>query len=268
LDESSALLALASSVSEQRPCLLVGTTGGLQQSNDGGQTWRQALAAGVTSIVFSPQFDEDGRIWVGTDSGELLVSQDGALDWTHLVPPQPGVPLVALAVRPGRSSAEILLAATLEISERRVNVWRSSDGGQTWEPWMQEAVDWPSVHLVLSGQTPGRAVVCIDRICWQAVPPDWQPARCVETDRPIVRMSQATEPPEIVLLAPGQMLCSGDGLSWSALDGGLGDWDWVDVNLAPSTASHHIAYALSRGGVVWCRAIPKGPYRLEQKEMP
>jgi photosystem II stability/assembly factor-like uncharacterized protein len=255
LQDSLPLMALAASPAAGRPCLLVGTSAGIRRSTDRGQTWQVVLGANAISIAFSPEFGVDGRVWVGTDRGDILASSDRGLSWTDRHPPLPGVPLVALAAWPGPLGAETLLVATFEAGRRQVRIWRSVDGGQSWAQWLQEAADRPSVHLSLADVASGGAVVCIGRICWQATVTDWRPTRSLETDRPILRLVRAPNSAGLIALAPGGVLRSADGLDWSFPSGGVPDWELSDLALLPGWDSDHLVYVLGTGGVVWRRPL-------------
>lgn len=255
LQDSLPLLALAVSPAAERPCLLAGTSAGLQRSTDGGRTWQVALEANAVSIVFSSEFGKDGQVWVGTDSGGVLASLDGGISWTERRPPFPGVPTVALAAWPGPLGAETLIAATFEAGRRQVRIWRSADGGQSWTQWLEEAADRPSIHLSLASSASGGAVVCIGRTCWHATAPAWQPAQSLVTDRPILRLARAPDPVGLIGLVPGEVLRSAEGLDWSVPSLGLPDWELVDLAPSPDMGSERLVYGLGTGGVVWRRPL-------------
>ena len=102
--EAEPPLIVAASPQPERPCLLAGTPTGLLRSEDEGQNWQSVLEIeDIITVLFSPRFAEDGRVWVGASAGELLVSDDSGLTWRSLPSPRDGQALVTLAVSPASS---------------------------------------------------------------------------------------------------------------------------------------------------------------------
>ncbi len=247
------LLALAASPQVERPVLLVGTVKGLMRSTDHGQTWQTVLPAEeVTTIHFSPQFAADGRAWAGTSTGRLLTSADDGLTWTTLQPPKPGLPLVTLATLPPNGS-NILAAATFDPGKQQVILWRSTDGGSTWQRWLSASAEWAYVHLGLVGQEGERIIACIGRRCWGTTATGWE--RLLEIERSIIRLAQMTDPQGLLALTSGQVLYSTDGANWSAFDEGLAGQALVDLTLSPTSGPDQVAYVLSTGGRIWRRRL-------------
>jgi photosystem II stability/assembly factor-like uncharacterized protein len=107
--------------------------GSLYRSTDGGDTW-QPITRGLTDlqikqIVFSPTFAQDQTIFVGTQSNGLYRSSDGGNTWTGLASRYTSDPTYAslngLAVSPNFANDRLVLISANTI-------YRSSDGGATW----------------------------------------------------------------------------------------------------------------------------------------
>jgi photosystem II stability/assembly factor-like uncharacterized protein len=207
------------------------------------------LQENVTSLAFAARVAKDGPLWAGTDSGGVLTSSDGGLTWTSLSSPQAGAAVVALAARAGT-----VAAATFEAGRRQVTVWRSTNGGQTWEEWLQEAADLPSVHLGLTGQGDDGDLVCVGRTCRRFTRSGWQPS--FEAESPILRLCQISDPTGWLLLTASQVLRSDDGRRWVPYGEGLAGGQLADLVVLPSTARGQVACALGIGGLVWRRVAP------------
>jgi photosystem II stability/assembly factor-like uncharacterized protein len=117
--------------------ILAGFLGGIAYSDDDGRSWQesslwqyffywiQSLAVGV-----------DGRVWA-TEIGNLQpgmrlhVSEDGGQTWTEVHEfTEPGGTAPYVVALPGGANPSVGVLMVVEYDE---NVWRSDDGGQTWE---------------------------------------------------------------------------------------------------------------------------------------
>lgn len=252
LEEVFPIRALAASPQAARPCLLAAGADRLLQSEDEGATWRGVLREKeIMAIVFSPRFTEDGCAWVGTETGELLSSSDGGHTWTSLSAPQPGVPLVALAVHSSPGDAVGLAVASYESGRRRVTVWYSGDGGETWEQWLRHTTNWPAVHLSLAGPGAEGAILCIDREGWHFTPRGWQ--RVLKMESPIVRLLRVPGQAGGIVATSRQVFRSDDGVNWSYTGTGLPDQTLMDLVLLSSDDLGERMCALGMGGAVWHR---------------
>lgn len=109
--------------------LLIGSgRAGVVRSGDGGQSWVPSNNGMSASAVLTLAVDATSRpkVYAGGPGG-LYRSTDGGLNWTRL--PFPGANVAALAVSPSRPY--LLLA--IGVSQRDGLVYRSWDGGETWD---------------------------------------------------------------------------------------------------------------------------------------
>ncbi|MFN8457020.1 MAG: hypothetical protein U0401_20535 [Anaerolineae bacterium] len=111
---------------QDQTIFLSGETGGLYRSGNGGDTWQPLAAtytddpanAQVTDIAVSPNFGRDGLVLIS--AGTIRRSTDGGATWDDT-----GLPAGLIAFSPDFARDGLVL------SEGR---WRSSDGGQSWQP--------------------------------------------------------------------------------------------------------------------------------------
>ena len=92
--------------------------------------------APITDIVLSPAFAQDGTVFVVVDDRAIYRSTDGGQNWDHL---QGGLPQARfnrldLAVSPAFDSDRLLLVGGFHSDGEGEGVWRSTDGGDTWQP--------------------------------------------------------------------------------------------------------------------------------------
>jgi photosystem II stability/assembly factor-like uncharacterized protein len=100
--------------------------GGLRRAQGQMASWRPVSAefGDVTALAAHP--DGNGRIFAGTRSGRVLVSEDGGASWTESGSGLPGAPVTALAVAAGDPRR-------LYVAIEGDGLWTSADAGESWE---------------------------------------------------------------------------------------------------------------------------------------
>lgn len=113
--------------------------GGLQRSQDGGETWEKVLGSGAgasNNRAADLEIGADGTLYATLgifNAGSVYASETGDPDsWVHLEGfPATGIQRIELAAAP--SDANVLYAATQRASTNGSGgVFRSSDKGETW----------------------------------------------------------------------------------------------------------------------------------------
>ena len=129
--------------------ILVGTVGqGIMRSPDDGDTWQRvgidqgmhsdALVRCMVHDVLRPE-----TVYAGTDKG-LYLSEDVGQSWKSLDSPLSGHCVWALAIDP--SESKVMFAGTG--TPTRAGIFRSIDGGKSWEPRpMEIAEECPNVGI-------------------------------------------------------------------------------------------------------------------------
>lgn len=234
---------------------LLGTNEGLLRSTDGGATWAVVLDTQhgqVATICLSP--DRLGQVWVGTSSGALLTSADGGQSWQALNAPQPGLPVLELALLPTAAAgqptqaAHLLVVATLNPTTGQVILWMSDPQKITWTQWLQATANWPSVYMTTVGAAPERVVAAIDRRGWRISAAGWE--RVLDTQRPIGQLLRSGVNGLLVLTGQQLLRSTNNGGEWAAFDEGLANCVLQDMALA---ADGQTVYVLSTGGLMWRR---------------
>ncbi len=95
---------------------------GLARSTDGGATWAAATDKFQTNRI-NVLAAAGGRFWAGADAG-LFVSSDGVAGWTEVGPP---------SLRRARILSVAVHGDNLVAGTHRSGIWRSGDGGSSWE---------------------------------------------------------------------------------------------------------------------------------------
>ena len=107
----------------------------------------------ITTISESPK--APGTIWVGTDDGNVQVTTDGGGHWTDVTPrfvfPDPGRPATyvskLLASRHDPRTAYVTFDGHWD-DDMRPYVFRTRDGGATWDPIAGDLPDWKPVKTI------------------------------------------------------------------------------------------------------------------------
>jgi len=123
------------------PTIFVGTTSGLYRSSDAGAEWMHVGAGQMTMAVRDtawpgPQF------FAATDGG-LFVSEDIGESWERLDTGLPTVPLLSIVV-----SSFFLSDPMIIVGSRGAGLYRSSDGGASFEPVGDKAMASRTVHAL------------------------------------------------------------------------------------------------------------------------
>ena len=94
----------------------------------------QPTPRGVIYTVASSSLDVN-RIWAGTDDGLIHVSADGGKNWTNVTPPQISPWQKISLIDAGHFDANTAYAAvnTLRLDDLRPHIFRTHDGGKTWQ---------------------------------------------------------------------------------------------------------------------------------------
>jgi photosystem II stability/assembly factor-like uncharacterized protein len=95
---------------------------------------RGAIGAQVIYTI-GPSYVDVNRIWIGTDDGVIATTADGGLHWTDVTPPQLTSFMKVFIIDPGRFDPLTAYAAvnTLRLDDMNPHIYRTHDGGQTWQ---------------------------------------------------------------------------------------------------------------------------------------
>jgi hypothetical protein len=136
-------------------------------------------------------------------------------------------------------------------------VWRSSNGGQTWDLELQAAASWPSAFVSLTSRNFDEALVAISSTVWQFASGKWQ--RVLELDRPIMRLIRPPGQKGVFVLTSRQVLHSANGLDWCSLEEGLASETLMDVALLSPDREELSMCVLSQGGKLWHKKLTEIP---------
>jgi photosystem II stability/assembly factor-like uncharacterized protein len=167
-------------------------TGGLERSQDGGQSW-QALQADLSPIAMSPEFEQDqtlmGVTYLSADQrAEVRISRDGGEHWERVGDTPGGVTFAMLSIAPLFEKWHIAFGYGSDGS-----LYRTQDGGLSWQAVLNAA---PAPFL----------------------PPQLVYAPNVEVNRPVFLVTTTTDGTDAGSIR-GTLYRSGDGgLTWQAVD--------------------------------------------------
>ncbi len=119
--------------------IFIGTENGLFRSTDGGQSVTKVLDTGyITHIVFSPVADSIGYAAVhsayNVADGTVYRTTDTGLHWEAVATDLPsGLHILKLVVHPAEPQTVFLLTGAGRFTCGPAQVFRSTDGGQSWQ---------------------------------------------------------------------------------------------------------------------------------------
>ena len=110
--------------------MFIASSSGFFISHDLGDTWQLQRKGGFDKILVSPNFHQDGLIYLMGNDGSVQVSRDRGKSFTPADFDLGGQPVENLTFSPNFSTDKTLYAATFG-----EGVLRSTDAGQTWSPF-------------------------------------------------------------------------------------------------------------------------------------
>lgn len=132
LDDTLGTLAVA--VSPQFSVdntVYAGAPGGVLRSTDGGQTWQAAMLPApppiVSSIAISPNYAEDGTVFVGTIEDGLFCSVDRGDQWASWNFGLLDLAVIDVAISPNYAKDKTLFVGT------ESGIFYSKNGGKAWQ---------------------------------------------------------------------------------------------------------------------------------------
>ncbi|NLE75582.1 MAG: hypothetical protein GX605_02370 [Chloroflexi bacterium] len=236
--------------------VLAATNAGLwvQRGQGPGQLWEQPPAAEgalISALALSPRFAADGLAWAGQEDGTLWRSSDGAQSWQPLG--QPFGQGAILALEPSARVARdgLLVAATGHPAEGKVCLWRSSDGGGSWEEWLAQAVSWPRVTLTIDGERGIRSWASLGSLVMQPVYSGWKGGP-VSPQAPVVMRLLRTDRGRLLAGAAHGVYTSTNGAAWTPLNQGLPvEARLLDLALFAPSGELPSLWGLAAGGAIW-----------------
>ena len=151
LEMEGALAAMAVAVSpdfESDRSVFAGALGGVLYSLDGGENWQVASLPSpppiVSAIVLSPNFSQDGTLFVGTMEDGVFLSPDRGRRFRRWNFGLLDLNVLSIAISPAFADDETLFLGT------ETGVFRSTNGGRAWRE-VSFPIDYaPVISLALS----------------------------------------------------------------------------------------------------------------------
>ncbi|MGH9433878.1 MAG: WD40/YVTN/BNR-like repeat-containing protein, partial [Terriglobia bacterium] len=100
--------------------------------------------------TIAPSRVREGNIWIGTDDGLIQVTHDHGRSWQNVTPPQltPWSKIAMLEASPFDADTVYAAVDRHRLDDLRPYIYRTHDGGKTWQPISQGIPDGSYVHVV------------------------------------------------------------------------------------------------------------------------
>ncbi|MGH9473179.1 MAG: WD40/YVTN/BNR-like repeat-containing protein [Terriglobales bacterium] len=111
---------------------------------------RQAQPARGVIYSIAPSPLDAGLIWIGTDDGLIQVTRDGGKSWRNVTPPAlaPWSKVATIEASPFDRDEAYAAVNRFRADDLRPYVYRTRDGGGTWQPAARGLPDGASVNVV------------------------------------------------------------------------------------------------------------------------
>jgi photosystem II stability/assembly factor-like uncharacterized protein len=98
----------------------------------------------------APSYKEADTIWAGTDDGLIHVTRDGGKSWKDVTPSGLTAWSKVSLMDAGHFSADTAYAAVnrIRLDDQRPHIYRTHDGGKTWQPIVHGLPDYAPVNVV------------------------------------------------------------------------------------------------------------------------
>jgi photosystem II stability/assembly factor-like uncharacterized protein len=130
----------------------------------------------------APSYKDADTIWAGTDDGLVHVTRDGGKTWKDVTPPALTAWSKVSLMDAGRFDAATAYAAVnrIRLDDQRPHVYRTHDGGRTWQEVVRGLPDNAPVNVVREdSERPGLLFAGTERAVFVSFNDgdDWQPLR-------------------------------------------------------------------------------------------
>lgn len=261
---------------------------GIYRSDDRGASWRPVEVEGDAPRIASYASNADGaRIGLAVAfASSIAVSEDGGATWRTVASPASDDEIVSVALSPNYLIDRTLVASTFSATgatrrdrdrapgarqqyrgdtpQSTITVWRSVDGGATWQPVIDQITTARWVTTAFPSDYRGdRATVrngffvgvgsLVQRPMWGGRQL-WIAERPGRSSSGV--LSLAVSPGAvwnrtvIAATTDGVHVSDDEGLTWHAISDGLHTSTVVSVALAPDFADGGTAFALTLGGAL------------------
>jgi photosystem II stability/assembly factor-like uncharacterized protein len=185
------------------------------------------------------------------------MSGDGGTTWQSLETPIGNLAISTLLVSPHFAEDQTLVAAVIDEKGHQVRLWRSTDGGDQWQLWLDEKTDWLSVRISLSGVQGQHSALGLGTKLLTRAGEGWRTKEITTFEAPIAALLTTPDPQLIIAAVADELIASSDGETWESFSEGLDGASIVALQRSPEFANDRTIWGLSRDGEVWKRLVPK-----------
>ncbi len=259
--------------------LYAATPDGIQISRDGAATWTTIPGDASAAQPLAVASTQGARPSVAalTSDGGLLMSDDGGNTWRRRAHQFGGAVAGGLWLSRGSGWNAVLFVATRSSAQAgEIVVWRSSDGGEHWDPWLvqrelgeaQQVIalavspDYPSDEMVFVGLGARvlKPVPHAHQVRAGRSRPVW---RAVDLDQGVVAVTAIALSPQyaqdqtvFVATNAGVLISRDGGDNYRLWSENLVPPGVLALTISPDYPTDRLIHALGPGGIIWRRLGP------------
>jgi photosystem II stability/assembly factor-like uncharacterized protein len=246
--------------------------GGAVVTRDGGREWSRLASvrggAELLAVALSPDFSRDGTAVIGAAGGVLLLSTDGAESWTPCPADFDQLDIYAVGFSPAFASDRTLVVGG--VAEGRVVLYRSQDGGSTWQRYVTHDDDarWLSLAIPIT-YGPEDEFFCFatgSRVFkpLQSQEDIWSSSRPSGAQTAVLHVAVSpdfgADRTMFVATSDGVFKSVDRGESWIEMNVNLANRSVLHIALSPQYAQDRAVYVITVGGEIWrCHDAAPGP---------
>ena len=263
LPEGVILYDFAADAHADSQVVIAASSAGLLRTNGIAADWKCVLPPNenpnisLTVINFSSAFAADGRAWAGNTHGQVWKSADTGMSWTEMASPIDGQAVVAIAPSTEYATDRTLLLAGADLLAGRVQLWRSTDDGESWQVWFDEASDWLAPRIAPAGNQGAKTGFALGTDYLHLGQHDWQRTEITTQAAPVTKLLVLPDSSIRLAVTGTGILVSQrkSGKHWQQFDAGMQGAAPADVLVVRNKSGEELLLGLTVDGKIWRRKI-------------
>ncbi len=241
-------------ISGENDVILAASPEGIWYSLDLGENWSCGLEE---NFNVSPYYlvQSGNFAWGAGDNGQFWFSKNKGQNWVSIETDFSGNPVIGLSISANFSIDKTLVAGVRNLSLRSVQIWRSTDGGETWTLWHSINSEVKSLLMALDGEKGRRSLFGLQSQVARQTSDGWDLDTITSDEAPITSIEVIPNTDVRIVALAEQILYLSEGTEKQSPDSSIQGESIVAIKRVPKSDSSHTLFALTRNGMIWCCEI-------------